>query len=92
MILGIFSVWSLFEVIDLFFMYNGLQIFVVEVRDRQDRFVKMRSFFFRYEMKVKYIKKIKLKIYYRLKKKDRLKLVFVDLQIDFEVVREFVEK
>ncbi|KAL9173485.1 hypothetical protein ABFS82_03G117800 [Erythranthe guttata] len=64
------------------------KISVEEMKDRQERLAKMRSFLFAHEMKAKRIKKIKSKTYHRLLKKDRKKAAEAAFQMDPEAAKE----
>lgn len=52
----------------------------------------MRSLLFRHEMKAKHIKKIKSKTYHRLLKKDRLKAISSQIEVDPEAAKEYAMK
>lgn len=69
-----------------------LQISVEDVRDHQNRLAKMRSLLFRHEVKSKHIKKIKSKTYHRILKKERLKEVSVDVEMDPETMKDNARK
>uniref|UniRef100_A0A5B7CB94 U3 small nucleolar RNA-associated protein 14 n=1 Tax=Davidia involucrata TaxID=16924 RepID=A0A5B7CB94_DAVIN len=68
------------------------KISVDDVKDRQNRLAKMRTLLFRHEMKAKRIKKIKSKTFHRLLKKDRLKAVAAEMEMDPEAVKELAMK
>ncbi|KAL6512136.1 hypothetical protein OROGR_021733 [Orobanche gracilis] len=64
------------------------KISIEDLKDRQERNAKMRSFLFRHELKAKRIKKIKSKTYRRLSKKDRIKAAAAAIQMDPEAAKE----
>lgn len=72
--------------------YDVWQVSVEDEKDRQNHIAKMRSLLFRHEMKAKHIKKIKSKTYHRLLKKDRLKAVSAENQMDPEAAKELARK
>ncbi|XP_009417726.2 uncharacterized protein C57A7.06 [Musa acuminata AAA Group] len=68
------------------------KISVEDVRDHQNRLAKMRSLLFRHEVKSKHIKKIKSKTYHRILKKERLKEVSADVEMDPETMKDNARK
>lgn len=68
------------------------KISIEEVKERQNRLAKMRSLLFRHEIKAKHKKNIKSKKYHRLLKKDRLKAVSAEMQMDPEAAKELAMK
>lgn len=61
-------------------------------KDRQNRLAKMRSLLFRHEVKAKHIKKIKSKTYHRLLKKDRVKEMSVQIEMDPDAAKDLAMK
>lgn len=68
---------------------DAWQTSIEDEKQRQDRIAKMRSLLFRHEMKAKHIKKIKSKTYHRLLKKDRIKAISAQIDVDPEAAKEF---
>ncbi|XP_076912868.1 U3 small nucleolar RNA-associated protein 14-like [Bidens hawaiensis] len=68
------------------------QVSAEDVKERQDRFAKMRNLLFRHELKSKRIKHIKSKTYRRLLKKDKSKVGSTDTEMDPEVAKELAVK
>ncbi|GMH31139.1 hypothetical protein Nepgr_032982 [Nepenthes gracilis] len=68
------------------------KVSIEEVKDRQNTLSKLRSLLFRHELKAKHIKRIKSKTYRRLKKKDGVKAMSIDLQADPKAARELARK
>ncbi|XAR61346.1 hypothetical protein NMG60_11035024 [Bertholletia excelsa] len=68
------------------------KISVEDVKDHQKHLAKMRSLLFRHEMKAKRIKRIKSKTYHRLLKKDRLKAVAAEMEMNPEAAKELAMK
>ncbi|XP_028786436.1 uncharacterized protein C57A7.06-like isoform X1 [Neltuma alba] len=68
------------------------EISVEDEKERRNRIAKMRSLLFRHEMKAKHIKKIKSKTYHRLLKKDRIKAISAQIEVDPEAAKEFAVK
>lgn len=68
------------------------QVSFEDEKDRQNRLAKMRSLLFRHEMKAKHIKKIKSKTYHRLLKKDRVKEMSVQIEMDPDAAKDLAMK
>ncbi|KAL6978386.1 hypothetical protein U1Q18_020054 [Sarracenia purpurea var. burkii] len=68
------------------------KISVEDVKDHQNHLAKMRSLFFRHELKAKRIKKIKSKAFHRVLKKDRLKAVAAEMEINPDAAKELAMK
>lgn len=62
------------------------------MKDHKDHLAKMRSLLFRHELKAKRIKKIKSKTFHRVLKKDRLKAVAAELEMNPEAAKELAIK
>lgn len=69
-----------------------LKISVEDVKDHKDHLAKMRSLLFRHELKAKRIKKIKSKTFHRVLKKDRLKAVAAEMEMNPEAAKELANK
>ncbi|XAR63909.1 hypothetical protein NMG60_11024059 [Bertholletia excelsa] len=65
---------------------------VEDVKDHQNHLAKMRSLLFRHEMKAKRIKRIKSKTYHCLLKKDRLKAVAAEMDMNPKAAKELAMK
>ncbi|KAG5567738.1 hypothetical protein RHGRI_003058 [Rhododendron griersonianum] len=68
------------------------KISVEDVKDHKDHLAKMRSLLFRHELKAKRIKKIKSKTFHRVLKKDRLKAVAAEIEMNPEAAKELANK
>ncbi|PKA58421.1 hypothetical protein AXF42_Ash013927 [Apostasia shenzhenica] len=68
------------------------KISVKDVLDRHNHLAKMRSLFFRHEMKSKHIKKIKSKTYHRILKRGRQKGASAEINMDPEAANELARK
>ncbi|KAI8574762.1 hypothetical protein RHMOL_Rhmol01G0378900 [Rhododendron molle] len=68
------------------------KISVEDVKDHKDHLAKMRSLLFRHELKAKRIKKIKSKTFHRVLKKDRLKAVAAEMEMNPEAAKELAFK
>ncbi|XP_058202992.1 uncharacterized protein C57A7.06 [Rhododendron vialii] len=68
------------------------KISVEDVKDRKDHLAKMRSLLFRHELKAKRIKKIKSKTFHRVLKKDRLKAVAAEMEMNPEAAKDLAMK
>ncbi|KAL6978382.1 hypothetical protein U1Q18_020050 [Sarracenia purpurea var. burkii] len=68
------------------------KISVEDVKHHQNRLAKMRSLLFRHELKAKRIKKIKSKAFHRVLKKDRLKAVAVEMEMNPDAAKELAMK
>ncbi|KAK4796520.1 hypothetical protein SAY86_028846 [Trapa natans] len=67
-------------------------ISVEDEKERRDRIAKIRNLLSRHEIKQKHIKKIKSKTYHRLLKKDRLKALSAQMEMDPEAANEQARK
>lgn len=68
------------------------KVSIEDVEERQNRLAKMRTLLFRHELKAKRIKKIKSKAYHRLLKRDRLKAVTAEIEMDPEAAKDLAMK
>ncbi|CAJ2632013.1 unnamed protein product [Trifolium pratense] len=68
------------------------KISIEDEKERQNRMAKMRSLLFRHEIKFKHVKKIKSRTFHRLLKKDKLKALSSQLEMDPEAANEYALK